>query len=134
MMDISSVEELRSFVDKNLEMRFECGYQKPTISLQMSDRQELMKAVWLHFVYFLPLAELQQLRKGLRETLQLEMVFVQYPDEMHSFLASSSVFDVTADDIIDWFEVVYSERGSNKRRSEEAVFVMWTNYLMDCSG
>ena len=53
---------------------------------------------------------------------------------MHSFLASSSVFDVAADDIIDWFEVAYSERGSNKRRSEETIFVMWTNYLMDYSG
>ena len=33
MVDISSVEELRTFVDKYLELQFECGYQKPMHNL-----------------------------------------------------------------------------------------------------
>ncbi len=134
MLTIVNVEELRSFTDEHLELRFECGYQKPTSSLQISDKEEILKTVWLHFVYFLPLAELQQLRKGLRETLQLEILMVQYPDDMHSFLATSIAFDVDGGDLLDWFVASYSERGSNKRKSEEAVYLMWSNYVMDCSG
>ncbi|XP_064405754.1 G2/M phase-specific E3 ubiquitin-protein ligase-like [Halichondria panicea] len=133
MLTIVNVEELRSFTDEHLELRFECGYQKPTSSLQISDKEEILKTVWLHFVYFLPLAELQQLRKGLRETLQLEILMVQYPDDMHSFLATSIAFDVDGGDLLDWFVASYSERGSNKRKSEEAVYLMWSNYVMDCS-
>ena len=59
---------------------------------------------------------------------------VQYPDDMHSFLATSIAFDVDGGDLLDWFVASYSERGSNKRKSEEAVYLMWSNYVMDCSG
>ena len=134
MLSVENVEELRSFTDEHLEFRFECGYQKPTTSLQLSDKDEILKTVWLHFVYFLPLAELQQLRKGLRETLQLEILMVQYPDDMHSLLATSTAFDVDGGDLLDSFVVNYSEQGSNKRKSEEAIYLMWSNYLMDRSG
>ena len=62
--------------------------------------------------------ELHQLRKWLRETLS-----TGNGDEMLTFLASSSAFDVAACVITDWFEVVYSERGNNNRRLNEAVLI-----------
>lgn len=48
------------------------GYLKPVYLLHLSDKDELIKAVWLRYMFFLPHAELEQLKKGLRGTLQLE--------------------------------------------------------------
>ena len=59
-------------MDDDLDLRFECGYSKPSAQLTLLDRQKLVNAVWLHYVFFLPHAELVQLQKGFCETLQLE--------------------------------------------------------------
>lgn len=134
MQTLTSKDEFRKFVDEELEFRFECGYQKPTRQLELSNRSELLKAVWLHYSFFIPLAEIQQLRKGLRETLQVEMLMCVYPDEMHSFLASSSEFNVTPEYLLDLFVINYSDHGSNKRTSEEAIILDWTEYVMECAG
>lgn len=125
---------LRKLVDDELGFRFECGYSKPTSKILLSDKDKIVKAVWLHYVYFIPHAELEQLRKGLRETLQLERLMCLYPEKMYYFLASSSNFDVTASYLLDSFVIVYSEQGCNKRTSEEAVILSWTDYIMECEG
>lgn len=115
-------------------MRFECGFHKPTSQLELSDRNELLKTIWLHYSFFVPLAEIQQLRNGLRETLQLELLVALYPDEMHSFFVGSSLFNVTATFLCDSFTIRYSEPGSNKRTLEEAIILNWTDYIMECNG
>ena len=112
-------------------MRLSETYQP---QLKLSDRDELFKSIWLHYTFFVPLAEIQQLRKGLRETLQVELLTALYPDEMHSFLVGSSMFDVTPTFLCDSFVIRYSETGSNKRAPEEAVILNWTDYIMECSG
>ena len=117
-----------------LDIRFECGYTKPTNHIYLSDREKILKVVWLHYVYFVPHAELQQLRKGFRETLQLETLIYLHPEEMHSFLVASSNYDVTSDYLLDSFAIQYSEAGSNKRTVEESVILSWTDYISDCEG
>ena len=119
-------------LDDELAFRFDCGYTKPTANIELSDREALVKAVWLHYVFFAPHAELEQLRKGLRDTLQVELLMCLHPREMHSFLVDSKDFDVTPY-FLDSFAVRYSDQGSNNRTSEEAVILHWTDYIMECA-
>lgn len=65
----TSTEEFRSVVDKELGL-FECGYTKATGRLTLADKEQLIKALWLHHVFFLAHVELEQLQKGFRETLE----------------------------------------------------------------
>ena len=52
-------EELRKVMDNELEIRYECGYtKKPSSQITLSDREKIVKTIWLHYVYFLPHAEL----------------------------------------------------------------------------
>lgn len=121
-------------MDDELTFRFDYGYTKPTSQIQLSNIKEIVRAIWLHYVYFLPHAELEQLRKGLRETLQLETLVCLHPETIHSFLAASSDFDVTSAYLLDCFSIDYSDQGSNKRTSEEAIILNWTDYVMECAG
>ena len=119
-------------VDKELDCRFEYGYTKPTCRLDLSDKKELVRAIWLHHVFFNCLAELQQLKKGLCDTLEMDSLINSHPCEIYGFLVSSHHFDVDSDYILDTFSVHYSERGSNKRISEEAIFLNWSEYVTEC--
>jgi len=46
-----------------LDFHFDCGYLKPVYLLHLSNKDELIKAAWLHYVFFLPHAELEQLKR-----------------------------------------------------------------------
>ena len=118
-------------VENQLSMRFDCGFTKPIQKFELSDKDPLIKAIWLHYVYFLPHSELEQLRKGLRETLQLETLFCLYSDEMFSLLVASSDFNVTPQFLLDSFAISYSDPGSNKRTAEESVMLHWHDYVSD---
>ena len=131
---ITSTEELRKVVDNELEIRFECGYTKPSSQITLFDREKIVKIIWLHYVYFSPHAELIQLRKGLRETLQLEALISVYHKEVHGFLVASSSFEVTPDFLTDSFVIHYSEQGGNKRIKEEGIILDWCEYVTECAG
>lgn len=78
--------------------------------------------------------ELEQLRKGLLETLQIETFVRSYPREFYSYLVGSTTFDVTPEYILDCFMIRYSDQGSNDRTREEAIIMHWTDYVMECEG
>ena len=50
-------------------------------------------------------AELQQLKKGFRETLQMELLVCLHPDEIRALLVASSLYDVKAAFFHDHFVV-----------------------------
>ena len=89
-------EDLRKIVEEELDMHFECGYSKPTSQIELSDKKQIIKSLWLHYniIFFLPNVELQQLRKGLRDTLQIESLVYTQPSVLYSFLVASSNFEV----------------------------------------
>ena len=116
------------------DFRFDCGFLKPSHSLDLSDKDKLIKAVWLHYAFFLSHAELDQLNKGMRETLQMESFISSYAKEMYSFLIGSKYFDVTCDYLLDAMMIRYSDHGSNSRTAEEAIILHWTEYVTECSG
>jgi len=126
MQHITTSASFREYVGDKFDVHFDCGFQKPTHLLELSDKDKLIKAVWLHYVLFLPYAEMDQMKRGIRETLQLESFIRSYPKEMHCFLVASGSFDVTPDYLIDSMLVRYSDGGSNKHTMEEAIVLHWT--------
>ena len=80
------------------------------------------------------MAELQQLRKGIRETLQMELPICMYPNEVHSLLVPSSSLKITTHFFLDEVIIDYSDHGSNKRTFEEAVILHWSDYIIDLPG
>ena len=133
MQNVQSTSNLQQLLEE-MEFRFECGYVKPTQKVNIDDRSRIVKAIWLHYIFFLPLAELQQLRKGFRETLQMELLIIRYPEYVYSFLVPSPNFEVTAAFFLDCFAINYSPQGSNNRTKEEAIILNWNEYVSECTG
>lgn len=135
VLEANSTQDLQNLLShEEFDFRFDCGYSKATSQLELSHREELVKSIWLHYVFFKPHAELDQLRKGLRETLQLDVLAIMHPQEMRSFLVASAEYDISPDYLLDLFVIRYSEQGDNKRTSEEAVILHWNDYVMECNG
>ena len=76
--------------------------------------------------------ELEQMRKGLFETLEIETFVHLYPKEFYGYLIGSTTFDATPNYILDCFDVRYSDEGSNERILEEAIVMHWTEYITEC--
>ena len=116
------------------DIRFTCGYTKPTHLIEIKDKDDFVRSIWLHFVLFHPFAELEQLRKGFQETLQMQLLVCTHGKEIRALLAPSRLFDVSAQYLQDAFAVNYSPNGSNNRTKEESVMVMWLEYISNCNG
>ena len=99
--------------------------------MSLEDKDELIRCIWLHFVLFHPHAELEQLRKGLYQTLQFELLVCTHPNVVWGVLAASTVFNVTPEYLCSVFEVEYYEKGSNNRPKEEAVIFFWFEYITE---
>lgn len=118
---------------ENFDFIFNCGYTKPTALATISDKDDIIRTVWLHFILFRPHAELAQLRKGMYQTLQFEILSISYPGEVKAVLAGSAVFDVTPKYLRESFMPCYSPNGSNKRTKEEAIVYHWFEYISECA-
>ena len=129
------MDELKSVFSKdNFDFLIACGYTKATSLVKMTDVQQLVKAVWLHFVKFNIRVELEELRKGLRETLEFHKVVSTYPDCVWKFLVSSTTYNLTSSYLQSVFVIIYSDEGSNFRIHEEAIVFSWLEYITECEG
>ena len=121
-------------MDQNADFRFQCGYLKPTGAVVIEDKAEILKTIWLHFVFYNPHADMEQLRNGFRSTLEMEDLCIYRPEEVYSTLVPSTAFDITAGQLIELYVAVYSENGSNRRTKEEAVMLHLSDYILECEG
>ena len=131
---MNTTERLQSLLyDKtlNFDFRFDCGYSKPTHLIELKDKDEFVQAVWLHNVLFGPYAELEQLRKGFQETLQIQLLVCMHGQEVR---APSTAFNVTVNYLQEAFAIHYSDSGSNKRTKEETIVFHWLEYITNCKG
>ncbi len=122
------------FRTNDFDFLFTSGYAKPTCQVTLKDKDQLVKDVWLHNVLFHPRSELEQLKKGIVDTLEMNCLITMYRDSIWGLLASSSSFDVTPDYLIDGFIIVYSDNGSNDRTKEESIVYSWSEYISECKG
>ena len=91
----------------------DCGYSKPIHRMELPDKDAFIKTVWLHYIFFIPHAELSQLQKGFRETLQMELLLMLHPETIIGFLVPSSDFEVSSEYFLGSFAINYSPQGSN---------------------
>ena len=113
--------------------RFDCGFNKPVSTISFADTPMFLKSVWLHFIFYSVLGELEQFKEGFRETLQMEHLIQEYPEMIRSLLVFKKN-ELTAGYIQDLFHVQFSSRGSNDFRKEETVVMHWYCFLMECEG
>ncbi len=85
------------FRTNDFDFLFTSGYAKPTCQVTLQDKDQLVKDVWLHNVLFHPRSELEQLKKSIVDTLEMNCLITMYRDSIWGLLASSSSFDVTPD-------------------------------------
>ena len=104
-----------------------CGVE-PHNYIHSKKKVELINAIWLHFVFFEVHAELHQFKKGFRETLEMEMLISQHPNEIRALLVPSD-FKMTAGRLLDLFTINYSD-SERKRCLEEAVIAYWKRYII----
>ena len=107
---MSSDADLRNMLEETFDFRFDCGHTKATRSMTTDDIDMLVNCIWLHYTFFKPHVEL---RKGFRETLQMELLICLHPDEVKSVLYASSLFDVTPEFLLDSFVTHYSDNGTD---------------------
>ena len=100
----------------------------------MKEKDDFVRAIWLHFVLFSCYAELEQLHKGFQETLQMLSLVCTNRKDMRALLAPSSMFYVSVEYLQDEFAVDYSPNGSNSHTKEEAIMILWLEYIANCNG
>ena len=71
------MDELKSVLMDAADLLVDCGFIKPLMSVNLTDRPGIIKAITLHYTIFRAKAELDQLRGGLN-TLGVA-------DAMHSY-------------------------------------------------
>ena len=131
----NTTEELRSLLSEDtFDFRFTCGYNKPTQQIELKDKHDVLRSIWLHHVLYHPHAELEQLRGGFCQTLQVNTLICLYEKEFRALLAHSTIFDVTVSYLQDSFAIKYSDNGSNSRTKEEAIIFHWLEYISNCNG
>ncbi len=113
----------------DFSFRFQCGYTKPVFRINLEDKEDITRCIWLHYVHFQVHAELDQLRKGLFETLQFELLTIRYPSEVWNMFAASEDFEVTPAFLCDSVLIDYSHNGSNNRTKEETIIYNWNEYI-----
>ena len=82
MLSATSDAELQElFESVDYSFRFDCCYSKPASSITLETRDEFVRCISLHYLYSV-YAEINQLRKGLLETLNLNKLADEHPMEL----------------------------------------------------
>ena len=110
-----------------LEYRFECGYNK---ALKFSEKEDFIRTIWLHFVFYLSQSELEKFQNGFVETLGMDELIVLHPGIVWDCLIKTDCFNVTANFLLDSYVAIFSDVGSNNREAEEAIIVNWSKPLV----
>ena len=59
--ELKTLELCTLLGNQEFNFRFGCGNAKPTNLIELKDASDIVHAVWLHYVLFLPHLELEQL-------------------------------------------------------------------------
>ena len=86
----------------------------------------------LHYSILTSVAELEQLRRGL-SIQKFNTLMEQYPQTLRKAFAPSEI-TITSDFIQDMFCPVFLPLGSNRRIAEEALAMVWIQYLQQLQG
>ena len=104
----TTTEELKDPLQKEeANFCFNPGYMKPTANVDISEKEIIIRTIWLHYVFFRPHCELVCLN----------------PEKVHGLLATSTSYNITPKFFLEEFAIHYSDAGCNNRTKEEAVIL-----------
>ena len=122
-------KSLKDMLDsEEFNFRFSCGVTQPTYHMKLDEKEDVISGLCHHFTIYRSIAELDQLVEGL-QTLNFNCLMKNYPT-----LLKQPLQLLSANFIQDFFEVVYSDVGSNDRKREENIIINWITYLRDSEG
>ena len=116
---------------EEFEFRFECGVCQPSASLALSDRENIIFSIVLHYVIYSCKGELDQLRLGLSAVNFLDVL--RDNDSVRSLLEGRQSH-LTPQSLQDLFVPQFSPRGSNARATEEATMMFFLDLLYEIEG
>ena len=109
------------------EFRFACGVSKAACRIPLTEKEQVINALCLHYTVLASLAELERLRCGLG-ILNFHAIMDSHPNLLRKVF-EPPVETVTSTYIQDLFVPVFSPMSSNQRRDEESIMMMWIRYL-----
>lgn len=134
IIDATSTEELRALLDgDDFDFRFQAGCTMPSAALTIEDNLTLANSLALHYVIYSKKAALDQLVSGL-QSLGCLRLMRKHEDIIKPLFISSGRTQMKATEMINLFEVQWSEPMSNQRETEEAVILNWVEYVQEAEG
>ena len=125
---------MRDLLDsEEFEFRYDIGVAQPSLSLQLTDRDRILRLLMNHFAVVNVKAQLDQIVDGLK-TLSVLNLIQSNPRKMLPLFLHADPAQLTVDMIIDMFSPVLSPMGSNQREMEGAVEMQWVGYLQKIEG
>ena len=125
---ISSPVKFKQEVSSNTPLRFKAGYKKPVVAFE--DKQKFIRCICLHQLILSTQSEIDQFIKGLM-TNGILNVIRNNPDKPRKLLQHDNNERLTAQVVDNQFHCVFSDKGGNKHRSEEATAFNFSHYLED---
>ena len=125
---ISSPVKFKQEVSSNTPLRFKAGYTKPVVAFE--DKQKFIRCICLHQLILSTQSEIDQFIKGLM-TNGILNVIRNNPDKPRKLLQHDNNERLTAQVVDNQFHCVFSDKGGNKHRSEEATAFNFSHYLED---
>ena len=133
----TTLEELEAITDPvkfkqeasfNTPLRFKAGYTKPIVAFE--DKEEFIRCICLHQLILSTQSEIDQFIKGLTTNGILDVIR-NNPDKSRKLLQHDNNDRLTAETVDSQFHCIFSDHGSNKRASEEAIAFNFSHYLED---
>ena len=131
---VKNVEELKQLLtDDEYDFQYDIGVAKPMSALQFTDHDTIVQSSALHYSVLCVKAELDQLTSGLRTLGVLDLVQAN-PKMLTPLFVYTESPPLTAGQMIDLFYPKLSPVGANRRDEEEAVVMLWVNYIQTLEG
>ena len=125
---ISGPVKFKQEVSSNTPLRFKAGYTKPVVAFE--DKQKFIRCICLHQLILSTQSEIDQFIKGLM-TNGILNVIRNNPDKPRKLLQHDNNERLTAQVVDNQFHCIFSDKGGNKHRSEEATAFNFSHYLED---
>lgn len=123
---ITDDEEFKRMASFGCEFRFEAGYSKPFV--HMKEKEEFFRCICLHYTVLSSITEINQFIDGLKTCNVLNLVRKNPEIFKNVFQVSKQL---TAEQIDDIFDPVYSLKESNRYKVEQNIVFNFNQYLED---
>jgi hypothetical protein len=130
MNDCKCTEELRGVLDIFYDCLCDTGYRKPLNRIVFEDCREIIEMLKTHCLKS-TIPEMDQFCEGLRALDVLDYIRM-YPDVMRQLFVEDEEYQLTAQSLIELFDIEYSCKESVERRTEEETYNRFKKFLEDC--